>query len=126
MSNKENFDFEFYGVKLATMLSEPNLSPADFIKNYINTSNKATDLDLCLLCKIIIELQSKNETVLNQMLVEIEKSYPNLAKEGFQDGWDLTYNNYRQKIKDKNTIKGLEFINQKFDIFLNQAESFGN
>ncbi|GCL35520.1 hypothetical protein SR1949_06160 [Sphaerospermopsis reniformis] len=80
------------------------------------------NLQLCLLCKIIIELQSKNEAVLNQMLVEIEKYYPSLAKEGSQDGWHLTYNNYVQKIKNENITK----LSELFDIFLNEAESFGN
>ncbi|MGB3420801.1 MAG: hypothetical protein WBA52_10240 [Dolichospermum sp.] len=119
MSNKENFDFEYWGVKIATVLAESKLSPTDYINDMGENPN---NLQLCVLCKIIIELQSKNVVVLNNLLVEIEKSYPSLSKEGSQDGWDLTYKNYVQKINDENITK----MSELFDIFLNQAQSFGN
>jgi len=116
MSNKDYF--EYLAVQIATALAESQLSPAEFIKN---TGNNPNNTAICLLCRIILELQSKNVVVLNILLVKIEKSYPSLAKEGSQDGWELTYNNYLQKIKNEDIRKGLEI----FDIFLNEAESFG-
>lgn len=115
MSNKEYI--ENWSVKTAIALDKSLLYPAEYINDLRDVP---VDFKFCLLCRIMIELQSKNSVVLNHLLVEIEKFHPNLAKEGFEHGWHLTYENYLHKIKNESDTN----MSKMFDDFLNEAESF--